>query len=81
MDITMYNESTEVNEPTYMYVLGKSMFKDTLNISTAQFKLDRTHMQHGLDMTCFSFCMCKHVCAHKIDDIKPTIQSFCVHTT
>ena len=45
--------------------------------STAQFKLDRTRVQHGLDTTRFSF----HTRARKIDDdIKPTVQSSQVHT-
>ena len=44
--------------------------------STAQFKLDRTSVQHGLDMTCFSV----HTHASKIDDVKPTVQSPHVHT-
>ena len=25
-------------------------------VATAQFKLDRTRVQHGLNMTCFTFC-------------------------
>ena len=43
---------------------------------TAQFKLDRTCMQHGFDMTCFSF----HTYACKIGDVKPTMQSSHVYT-
>ena len=48
---------------------------------TAQFKLDRTRVQHGLDTTCFSFHMCASMkCTRKIDDVKPTVQSSCVCT-
>ena len=39
--------------------------------STAQFKLDRTRVQHGLDMTISHAC--KPACACKIDDVKPTV--------
>ena len=45
---------------------------------TAQFKLDRTCVQHGLDTTHFLFHM--YACARKIDDVKPTMQSFHVRT-
>ena len=31
---------------------------------TAQFKLDRTHMQQGNDTTRFSFCMCASLRVH-----------------
>ena len=45
--------------------------------STAQFKLDRTHVQHGFDtkIDFFILHVCKHACACKIDDVKPTVQS------
>ena len=50
---------------------------------TAQFKLDRTRMQHGLDTTRFSFHTnasmrvhaCKPACVRKIDDINPTLHN------
>ena len=49
--------------------------------STAQFKLDRTCVQHGLDKTRFFIShTCKHVCACKIDDVKPSVHSTCVRT-
>ena len=48
--------------------------------STAQFKLDRTRMKHGLDTTFFISHACKRACPCKIGDVKPTMQSFCVHT-
>ena len=52
------------------------------NYGTAQLKHDRTHVWHGLNMTCFSFYMhaCKHAYALKIDGVKPIIQSSCVQT-
>ena len=50
--------------------------------STAQFKLDRTRVQHGLDTTRFSSHThaSMRACAHKIDDNKPTVQSSRVRT-
>ena len=43
---------------------------------TAQFKLDRTCVQHGLDMTHFFISQaCKPVCPRKIGDVKPIVQS------
>ena len=47
---------------------------------TAQFKLDRTHVQQGHDTTRFSFHTCKPAYARKIGDVKPTMQSSCVCT-
>ena len=40
------------------------MFVITITYSTAQFKLDRTRVQHGLDMTYFLFHMCASMCVH-----------------
>ena len=48
--------------------------------NTAQFKLDRTCVKHGLDTTFFISHACKCVCPCKIGDVKPTMQSFRVHT-
>ena len=47
---------------------------------TAQFKLDRTRVQHGLDTTRFSFRTCASMFAREIDALKPTVQSSCVCT-
>ena len=47
---------------------------------TAQFKLDRTHVQHGLDITHFSFYTHASMHVHKFDDVKPVVHSSCVHT-
>ena len=49
---------------------------------TAQFKLDRTHVQQGHDMTHFSFhtCATEPACARKIGDVKPTVQNSHVRT-
>ena len=55
----------------------------SITYGTPQFKLDRMCMRHGLDMTHFSFythMQARHACAHKIDDVKPIIQSFRVCT-
>ena len=43
---------------------------------TAQFKLDRTRVQHRPDTTCFSFRThsSMRARAHEIDDVKPTVQ-------
>ena len=52
-----------------------------MKYGTAQFKLNRTRMQHGLDMARFFILhACKHACVYKIENIKPIIQSSCVHT-
>ena len=57
------------------------LFSIAVIYSIAQFKLDRTYVQHELDMARFSFHTCaKCGCARKIDDVKPTVQSSRIHT-
>ena len=44
--------------------------------STAQFKLDRTRMWHGFDVTVTRFSFYTHVCVYKIDDFKMSVPYF-----
>ena len=47
---------------------------------TDQYKLDSTPMWHGLNTTCFQFTCVQACRAHKIDDMKPIVQSSRVYT-
>ena len=57
----------------YIYIYQNLRFRsdilmicDLLSYGTAQFKLDRTHMQHGLDMTRFHFTRVQ-ACVYTLD--------------
>ena len=87
---TMYNctvtnvVNTVQSNATIISVLCKlsimhKYYVATYSYGTAEFKLNRTHMQQGHD-TFFISHACNPACAHKIGDVKPTMQSSRVHT-
>ena len=67
---------------TCMYICTVECKKVNLTYGTAQFELDRTRGQHGLDTTRFSFHTraIMRVHARKMTSNLRTIQSCCVHT-
>ena len=73
--VHMYVDTWVLSIYTYVESTCIHMYMHTY--STTQFKIDRMHVWHGLNIY-YTFFYFTYV--HKIDDIESIIQSTCVHT-